>query len=78
MDKPGGARSGVLVVRLWMEGPAGEGGLRARVSASAGHGSADLPVATAASADAVATAVRSWLEGLLASGRVDFWELMER
>jgi len=77
MEKPRAARSGVLVVRLWMEGPDGDG-LRARVTASAGHGSADLPVATAASADAVATAVRSWLDGFVASGRVDFWELMER
>ena len=75
MEKPRSARSGVLVVRLWMEGSEGDD-LRARVTASAGHGSANLPVATAASADAVATAVRSWLEGFVASGQQAFWESM--
>jgi hypothetical protein len=77
MEKRPGTRSGVLVVRVWMES-SGVAGLRARVSASAGHGAADLPVATAASPEAVATAVRSWLEGFVASGRLDFWALMER
>jgi len=68
-------RSGVLVVRVWLESEPG-GGLRARISGSGANGLADQPVSTAATPDGVVAAVRSWLEGFTVSGRTDFWELM--
>jgi len=70
-----GERSGVLVVRVWLERDP-ESGLRARISGSGAGGSADQPVSAAATPDGVAAAVRSWLEGFTVSGRTDFWELI--
>lgn len=68
-------RSGILVVRVWLE-PHPGGGMRARISGSGSGGQADEPIGTAASPEGVTAAVRSWLEGFIASGRVDFWELL--
>jgi hypothetical protein len=68
-------RSGVLVVRVWLEGTS-RGGLRARISGSASTGTADEPIAIAATPEAITAAVRGWLEGFMASGRVDFWQLL--
>jgi hypothetical protein len=68
-------RSGVLVLRVWLEGDP-DGGLRARILGSSSGGLADQPVSAAATTEGVTSAVRSWLEGFTVSGRMDFWELI--
>ena len=71
-----GVRSGVLVVRLWIEGNSPTE-LRARITASAGAGLADQPVAIEVTPEAISTAVRSWLQGFVAAGCSDFWIFTE-
>src|SRR5262249_8419524 len=68
-------RSGVLVVRLWLEGGS-PGGLRARISGSGSTGMADGPIATAATPEGITAVVRGWVEGFTARGRVEFWKLL--
>jgi hypothetical protein len=65
MGRPEPERTGVLVVRVWLEGPP-ETGFRARVTSTpdlAGH---EEFAVTAATPEDVYRAVRIWLEQLVA------------
>jgi hypothetical protein len=60
-------RSGVLVVRAWIESGASEG-LRVRITQILGPRE-ELTETTAATVDQTLALVRSWLEELMASSR---------
>jgi hypothetical protein len=60
-------RSGVLVVRAWVEGSPGE--LRARITQSHGLTVGDQVETAAANMDEVLTIVRNWLHALLADAQ---------
>ena len=59
-------RTGLLVVRVWIEGDSSADGLRARITQTIDLlGDAEV-ITTAATADDVYSAVRDWLEAYLA------------
>jgi hypothetical protein len=58
-------RTGVLVVRAWIEGDASTG-LRVRVTEAVDNAAPEYLVATAANVDDVCEGVRGWLEDLIA------------
>lgn len=67
---PARERTGVLVVRAWIE-PAHENGLRARIVQTLDVTRRQNVVSAAATPDEVYAAVRSWLEAFLADGEED-------
>jgi hypothetical protein len=58
----GSTRTGVLVLRAWVEG---EDGLRVRVAWSTHGARAEQSTRASATVDGVCALVRAWLEGLL-------------
>ena len=58
-------RTGLLVVRVWVEGDSAEGGLRARITQTVDLFEPEV-ITTAATTDDVHAAVRGWLEAYLA------------
>lgn len=61
----GQARTGVLVIRIWIEpDPGGE--IRARITEAQGMTDGDWTSASAAGADAVVARVREWVEAFAA------------
>jgi hypothetical protein len=61
--EPGPGRSGILVVRAWIEGEGGAG-LRARITRSPQVEGEEPLVTTTASVDEACATVRDWLEEL--------------
>jgi hypothetical protein len=57
-------RSGVLVVRAWVEGGTPEG-LRARITQSRDLTSTEQLVTTTAHVDEILSTIRAWLDALL-------------
>jgi hypothetical protein len=57
-------RTGVLVVRVWIE--AGDGGLRARLTGTHDVAQGEETTETAATVDDVVAIVRSWVESFAA------------
>jgi hypothetical protein len=57
-------RVGVLVVRVWAEGPPAEG-LRARITTTLDLSSGDEAVTLAGDKEAVLAAVREWLDAFI-------------
>jgi hypothetical protein len=64
-----GARTGVLVLRVWTEPGAPE--LRARLVESTGTGGRVGSGMTAAGVDGICAAVREWLEPIATAAAVD-------
>jgi hypothetical protein len=62
------SRSGVLVLRVWLES-ADETGLRARITAVSDPDSEEPTALTAAGRDAIVANVRSWLDEFAAEKR---------
>jgi hypothetical protein len=58
-------RTGVLVLRAWIEGDPSTG-LRARITQAADNAAPEYLVATAATVEDVCAGVRAWLEELMA------------
>jgi hypothetical protein len=54
-------RTGVLIVRLWIEGNA-QDGFRARITQTLDSAGAERAVAMAGTPDAVCTVVQSWVD----------------
>jgi hypothetical protein len=61
-------RTAVLIVRAWVEPGGRESKLRARITEFLDISSGEHSVGTAASAEEVCAAVRSWLESFLTRG----------
>jgi hypothetical protein len=61
-------RTGVLVLRAWVE-PAGDDGLRVRITRTVPGGATEAVSSAAATVDGVCSMVRGWLEELLRGGR---------
>lgn len=59
-------RTGVLVVRVWIEGDSDDDGLRARITQTVDLFAGAEIVTAAATTDDVYAAVRGWLEAYLA------------
>ena len=57
-------RTGVLVLRAWVEAD-GDNGLRVRITSTASDGASEVISRASATVDGVCTLVRSWLEELL-------------
>lgn len=57
-------RTGILIVRLWIEGDAGEG-LRARITQTLDSTGREQAVATAASPQDICDVVRTWVEAFI-------------
>jgi hypothetical protein len=57
-------RTGILIVRLWIEGNAREG-LRARITHSLDSTSRDQAMATAADPEDIYAVVRTWVEAFV-------------
>jgi hypothetical protein len=65
---PGGERTGVLVLRVWVEPSGLEGeGLRARITAEEQLGTGERTTVVAGSVEQIVEIVRSWVEGFAAS-----------
>lgn len=60
-------RSGILIVRLWMEGKDRDG-LRARITQTLDSEGQEPLMATAGDAEGIYTAVRTWVEGFVDQG----------
>jgi hypothetical protein len=58
-------RTGLLVVRVWIEGDCDDDGLRARITQTVNLLSGAELISTAATSDDVCAAVRAWLEAYL-------------
>jgi hypothetical protein len=58
-------RTGLLVVRVWIEGDSDDDGLRARITQTVDLLSGAELISTAATSDDVCAAVRAWLEAYL-------------
>jgi hypothetical protein len=58
-------RTGLLVVRVWIEGDSDDDGLRARITQTVDLVSGAEVVTVAATSDDVCAAVRAWLEAYL-------------
>ncbi|HEX9697513.1 MAG TPA: hypothetical protein VGB64_14500 [Actinomycetota bacterium] len=63
-------RTGVLIVRLWIEANH-EQGLRARITQTLDSTAGDQSVSAVASADAICAAVQQWVEDFVAPGSPD-------
>lgn len=61
-------RTGVMVVRIWIDGTAGE--IRARLTETLDITTADETVRTAASVDEVLTIARDWLGAFIGDAPV--------
>ena len=61
-------RTGVFVVRLWIE-PNHEAGLRARITQTIDTRVPERSVAIAASADDICAVIKSWVDDFVAPGR---------
>jgi hypothetical protein len=71
MESPLGERTGVLVVRIWIEAPFRPGeSLRARITSREDVDADDTDTAAAASVDQVVEIVRDWLDRFVAAERV--------
>ena len=60
-------RTGLLVVRVWLEGKPDDGGLRARITHTLNVADGAEVVTAAAATEEIFNAVRDWLEAYLAS-----------
>lgn len=63
---PSPPRTGVLVVRAWVEGDSAAGGLRARIVRTLDVTSSESESSSAATPEEVYRVVRLWLESLVA------------
>lgn len=63
-------RTGILIVRLWIEGDA-HGGFRARITQALDSASREQTMATAADPEDVYAVVRTWVEAFVESGSRD-------
>jgi hypothetical protein len=69
--KRGHGRSGLLVIRIWVDPDADAGvGLRARISRTLNLEAGDTAVAYADSVEGVAAAVHSWLDAFVVAAGV--------
>ncbi len=59
-------RTGILIVRLWLEGDPREG-FRARITQTLDSARPEQAMATAGNPDDVYTAVRTWVESFISS-----------
>jgi hypothetical protein len=66
---PTGERTGVLVLRVWIE--AGSDEFRARITAESELGSADRVTAVAASMEEILDFIRDWVDEFLAGAARD-------
>ena len=57
-------RTGLMIVRLWLEGSAGEG-LRARITQTLDSNGPEQAMATAATPEDIYTVVRTWVEAFV-------------
>jgi hypothetical protein len=64
MQMPPGARTGVLVVRLWREGEAGTP-LKARITQTTDILTAENVVTTVGSVEEICAVVRAWAQGCI-------------
>ena len=64
IDRPASERTGILVIRVWVERDAA-GRLRARLTQAAGLGEPATTLATASDVPGVCDAVEAWLRRLL-------------
>lgn len=55
-------RTGILIVHLWVEDDEAHGGFRARITQTLDSTHPERETATAATPEAVYTAVRNWVE----------------
>jgi hypothetical protein len=65
-----GERTGILVVRAWIE-PGVGGGLRARITATLDVAERDEVVTVASSVDGVVAAVADWVDAFVSSTASD-------
>jgi hypothetical protein len=70
-------RTGILIVRVWMEGNAPEG-FRARITGSLDSASPEKGMATAANPRGIYSAVRTWVEAFVARGSPDRESLSQK
>ncbi len=70
MKTPTSDRTGILIVRLWIEGNAREG-FRARVTRTLDSTGHEEEATTAADPEDVYAVVRSWVEAFIESGSTD-------
>ena len=61
MKTPTSERTGILIVRLWIEGTA-DGGLRARITQTHDATGPEQAMASAATPDDIYAVVRTWVE----------------
>ena len=61
MKTPTPDRTGILIVRLWIEGTA-DGGLRARITQTHDTTGPEQAMASAATPDDIYSVVRTWVE----------------
>jgi len=66
MKTPSSDRTGVLIVRLWIEGNARDG-LRARITQTLDSAGTERHVAVAATPEAVCTVVQKWVDEFVSS-----------
>lgn len=59
-------RTGLLIVRVWIEGDASDSGLRARITHTLDLATGAEVVTAAATPDQIQATVREWLEAYLA------------
>jgi hypothetical protein len=65
-------RTGVLVLRAWVEANS-DNGLRVRITRTTPGGTTEAVISAAATVDDVCTIVRSWLEELLPPPKDPGW-----
>ena len=61
MKTPASERTGILIVRLWIEGTA-DGGLRARITQTHDTTGPEQAMASAATPEDIYSIVRTWVE----------------
>ena len=64
MKSPSSERTGILILRLWIEGNARDG-FRARITQMLDSASAEKAMAAAANPEDVYAAIRTWVEAFV-------------
>lgn len=70
MKRPSPDRTGVMIVRLWMEGMH-ESGLRARITQTLDSTDSEIAVAAGASAADICESVKQWVDAFVEPGTPD-------